>query len=95
MSSFVVLFSGILGRVIPGDAVRLDVIVPPCLPTRSVDVSVQLGGEASASLLLSVTASADVLNLALGADTVLLVEDTPVCLKVGSGGYRTLCRPLR
>ena len=82
----VVLFSGIPGRVIAGDAVRLDVIVPPCLPTRAVDVSVQLGGEASASLPLSVTASADVLNLALGADTVLLVEDTPVCLKVGSGG---------
>jgi len=82
----VVLFSGIPGRVIAGDTVRLDVIVPPCLPTRAVDVSVQLGGEASAALPLSVTASADVLNLALGADTVLLVEDTPVCLKVGSGG---------
>jgi hypothetical protein len=81
-----VLFSGIPGRVIAGDEVRLDVIVPPCLPTRFVDVSVQLGGEASASLPLSVTASADVLNLALGADTVLLVEDVPVCLKVGSGG---------
>ena len=82
----VVLFSGIPGRVVAGDAAGLDVIVPPCLPTRSVDVSVQLGGQASASLPLSVTASADVLNLALGADTVLLVEDTPVCVKVGSGG---------
>lgn len=82
----VVLFSGIPGRVVAGDAVRLDVIVPPCLPTRSVDVSVQLGGEASTSLPLSVTALAGVLDLALGADTVLLVEDTPVCLKVGSGG---------
>jgi hypothetical protein len=82
----VVLFSGIPGQVISGDAVRLDVIVPPCLPTRSVDVLVQLGGAVSGSLPLSVTASAEVLNLALGADTVLSVEDTPVCLKVGSGG---------
>ena len=82
----VVLFSGIPGQVIAGDTVRLDVLVPPCLPTRSVDVSVQLGGEASTSLPLTVTASAGVLNLALGADTVLLVEDTPACLKVGSGG---------
>ena len=82
----VVLFSGIPGRVVAGDVVRLDVIVPPCLPTRSVGVSVQLGGEASTSLPLSVTASAGALNLALGADTVLLVDDTPACLKVGSGG---------
>ena len=82
----VVLFSGIPGRVIAGDATRLDVVVPLCLPTRSVNVSVQLGGQASMSRPLSVTAVAGVLNLALGADTVLLVEDTPVCVKVGSGG---------
>ena len=82
----VVLFSGIAGRVIAGDNTRLDVIVPPCLPTRSVDVLVQLGGEASTSLPLSVTASAGVLNLALGADTTLSVRDIPGCLKVGSGG---------
>ena len=82
----VVLFSGIAGRVIDGDATWLDVIVPPCLPTRSVDVSVQLGGEASTSLPLSVTASAGVLNLALGADTALVLEEAPACLKVGSGG---------
>ncbi len=81
----VVLFSGIAGQVVTADIVRLNVIVPPCLPTRPVDVSVQLGGEASSSLPLSVTASADALNLALGADTVLLVQDTPTCLKVGSG----------
>jgi hypothetical protein len=85
----VVLFSGIAGRVIAGDTMRLEVIVPPCLPTRSVDVSVQLGGEASTSLPLSVTASAGVLNLALGADTTLSVQDIPACLKVGSGGPQT------
>ena len=82
----VVLFSGISGRVISGDAIRLDVIVPPCLPSRSVNVSVQLGGEASTFLPLSVTASAGILNLALGADTTLSVQDMPACLKVGSGG---------
>ena len=82
----VVLFSGISGRVISGDAIRLDVIVPPRLPSRSVNVSVQLGGEASTFLPLSVTASAGILNLALGADTTLSVQDMPACLKVGSGG---------
>lgn len=81
----VVLFSGIPGWVIAGDAIRLDVMVPACLPTRSVDVSVQLGGETSTSLPLSVTASAGVLNLALGADTTLSAQDVPSCLRVGSG----------
>ena len=82
----VVLFSGIPGQVISGDLERLEVTVPPCLPTRSVDVSVQLGGEASSSLPLSVTASAEVLDLALGADHVLVLEDAPACVKIGSGG---------
>ena len=82
----VVLFSGMSGRVISAETIRLNVIVPPCLPTRSVDVSVQLGGEASASLPLNVTASAGVLNLALGADTTLSAQDIPACLRVGSGG---------
>ncbi len=82
----VVLFSGIAGRVITADGARLEVVVPPCLPTRSVDVSVQLGGEASASLPLGVTSSASVPNLALGADTSLVALDTPICLRLGSGG---------
>jgi hypothetical protein len=61
-------------------------MVPACLPTRSVDVSVQLGGETSTSLPLSVTAAAGVLNLALGADTTLSAQDVPPCLRVDSGG---------
>ena len=80
----VVLFSGIAGQVIAADTIQLDVTVPSCLPTRTVDVSVQLGGEASTSLPLSVTASAGVLDLALGADTTLLIQETPRCLTVGS-----------
>ena len=81
----VVLFSGIAGQVIASDTIRLDVVVPSCLPTRSVDVSVQLGGEASTSLPLSVTATAGVLDLALGADTTFLIQETPQCLTVGTG----------
>ena len=81
----VVLFSGIAGAVIAASTVRLDVIVPACLPTRSVDVSVWLGGEGSTSLPLSVTVSAAVLNLALGADTTFSVLETPTCLRFGSG----------
>ena len=81
----VVLFSGIVGQVIAASTVRLDVIVPPCLPTRSVDVSVWLGGEASTFLPLSVLGSADALDLALGADTTLSESETPMCLRLGPG----------
>jgi len=81
----VVLFSGIAGAVIAASTLRLDVIVPPCLPTRPVDVSVWLGGEASTSLPMSVIGSADVLDLALGADTTFSVLETPTCLRLGSG----------
>ena len=81
----VVLFSGIAGAVIAASTLRLDVIVPPCLPTRPVDVSVWLGGEASTSLPLSVIGSAGVLDLALGADTTFSVLETPTCLRLGSG----------
>ena len=81
----VVLFSGIAGQVITASTVRLDVIVPPCLPTRSVEVSVWLGGEASTFLPLSVLGSADALDLALGADTTFSVSETPTCLRLGSG----------
>ena len=85
----VVLFSGIAGRVIVADPGRLEVVVPPCLPTRDVDVSVQLGGEASSSLPLVVTASAAVLKLALGADTTFWMDETPACVRVGSGSPET------
>ena len=81
----VVLFSGIVGPVIAASTVRLDVIVPPCLPTRSVAVSVWLGGEASTSLPLSVIGTAGALDLALGADTTLSISETPTCLRLGSG----------
>lgn len=81
----VVLFSGIAGAVITADTARLDVRVPLCLPTRSVDVSVQLGGEASTSLPLSVTATASFLELALGADTTLSGQGVPACVRLGSG----------
>ena len=81
----VVLFSGIAGTAVAADMGRLDVIVPPCLPTRTVDVSVQLGGVTSTSISLAVTTSAAVLDLALGADTTFRIDDTPTCVRVGSG----------
>jgi hypothetical protein len=43
----VVLFSGIRGRVVSANGSSLRVVVPRCLPTRSVDVHVQLGTVAS------------------------------------------------
>jgi hypothetical protein len=52
----VVLFSGIRGRVVSASAASLRVVVPRCLPTRSVDVHVQLGAVASEdTLAFSVT----------------------------------------
>jgi hypothetical protein len=51
----VVLFSGIRGAVASGGSTELRVVVPPCLPSRTVDVTVLLGSVASASVPLSVT----------------------------------------
>ena len=39
----VVLFSGIRGRVTSASSTELEVLVPVCLPTRSVQVTAQLG----------------------------------------------------
>ncbi len=82
----VVLFSGIRGAVTGAQVTQLEVVVPPCLPTRAVDVSVRLGGASSSSILLAVTASTTVLDMAPGSDTTLIVENAPACLRLGSVG---------
>jgi hypothetical protein len=82
----VVLFSGIRGAVTGARVTQLEVVVPPCLPTRAVDVSVRLGGESSSSILLAVAATTTVLDMAPGSDTTLIVENAPACLRLGSVG---------
>jgi hypothetical protein len=62
----VVLFSGIRGRVTSASGTALSVTVPPCLPARSVAVSVQLGTLASPSRELVIESGGEVLSLAVG-----------------------------
>lgn len=62
----VVLFSGIRGEVTGSTPTSLTVTVPPCLPEREVDVSVQLGAVASGSLGLSIGPGGSVSSLQVG-----------------------------
>ncbi|MDH3270252.1 MAG: IPT/TIG domain-containing protein [Gemmatimonadota bacterium] len=62
----IVLFSGIRGRVTEASGTELTVIVPLCLPERSVALTVQLGAVASASRTFQVEAGGSVLGLAVG-----------------------------
>jgi hypothetical protein len=70
----VVLFSGVRGRVTSANGSSLRVVVPHCLPTRSVDVHVQLGTVASEdTIAFAVTGGA--VTTALQVGQVLDVAD--------------------
>jgi len=62
----VVLFSGIRGRVTSASGTALSVTVPPCLPARSVEVTVQLGTLSSPSRELVIESGGEVVSLAVG-----------------------------
>ena len=62
----VVLFSGIRGRVTSAGPSQLDVVVPTCLPTRSVQVTVQLGAVKSESRTLAVLGGTETTVLEAG-----------------------------
>ena len=63
----VVLFSGVRGRVVAAASTSLDVVVPPCLPARDVEVHMQLGIVASAdTLTLTVTGGGVLTSLPVG-----------------------------
>ena len=66
-----VLFSGVPGRVLAGEPSRLDVEVPPCLPERSVEVTVRIGATESAPRTLSISALGDPLTLEMGQAALL------------------------
>lgn len=85
----VVLFSGIRAQVTGASGSELTVRVPPCLPSRSVLVSVQLGTLVSAALPFLVEETTEPTVLAVGE--VLDVSDDETCVRVsGEDGARYL-----
>ena len=83
----IVLFSGIRGSVVAAQPTQLSVEVPPCLPSRSVEVSVRLGGEASGELPLAVEAAGDGLDFDVGADTTVVIGEAPSCVRLAAGNW--------
>lgn len=81
-----VLFSGIPGRVLASQTGRLTVEVPPCLPTRSVEVEVRLGESRSDPRSMSVTGTQTAPALAVGADALLSGSDGFLCFGFGGDG---------
>lgn len=68
-----VLFGGVRGTVLSASSTELRVIVPPCIPGRTVDVHVQLGPVASAPVPLTILGTAPApLRLGLGEARTLL-----------------------
>ncbi|HSM60962.1 MAG TPA: hypothetical protein VK849_09205 [Longimicrobiales bacterium] len=85
----VVLFSGIRGRVLSGTESELRVEVPLCLPSRTVQVTAQLGALVSEGLSLQVVAAANVPTAGLAPRQSLDVDDREglTCISLdGDGG---------
>ena len=81
-----VLFSGVPGRVVEAQSVALRVEVPPCLPTRPVEVEVRLGEARSGRRPMNVTGTQVQPALAVGADTLLSGSDGFLCFGFGGDG---------
>jgi len=81
----VVLFSGIRGNVVSATAGELRVEVPRCLPTRTVQVTVQLGTLVSAALPLSVSDGSTTSSLAAGAPVDVDDPAGLACLRLPAG----------
>lgn len=81
-----VLFGGFRGTVLDGSATELDVVVPGCIPERSVDVTVELGSVRSAPASLRVEAEAGgPLALEPGAATTLNTASAFACIRLPAG----------
>lgn len=84
----VVLFDGVRGAVVSATASQLRVIVPLCLPTRTVQVVVLLGAASTPPASLAVTGTGGgALNLTVGK-VALLTDPTAIsCATLSSGSY--------
>ncbi len=89
----VVLFSGIRGRVVAATPTELRVEVPPCLPTRDVLVTVQLGALVSQPILLSVQDAGVFTPLGVGNYVDVDEGEEVRCLRLAGGGPRYLVMP--
>ncbi len=85
----IVLFSGIRGNVVSAVSGELRVEVPRCLPTRTVQVTVQLGKLVSDTLLLSVLDGGTTTSLAAGIPVDVDDPAGLTCLRL-PGGRRYL-----
>ncbi|MDX1494401.1 MAG: IPT/TIG domain-containing protein [Longimicrobiales bacterium] len=85
----VVLFSGIRGRVTSASETELTVVVPECLPQRSVSLIAQLGSVASESLPFAVGAGGQVASLQVGDLAVADDPDGYECITVPGDGSAT------
>ena len=78
----VVLFSGIRGRVTSASSTRLEVVVPTCLPTRSVQVTAQLGEAKSDARSLDVLGSSETTVLEVGEVLDVADDSSSPCLRL-------------
>ncbi len=83
----VVLFNGIRGAVASATATQLRVVVPLCLPTSTVQVTVVLGPTTSAPAALAVT-GVSITGLTLSVGQVSLLTDAAAagCVRLPTGG---------
>ena len=80
----VVTFSRVRGRVVSSSSTRLSVEVPPCLPTRSVDLRLQIGGLGTPPSSLSVLEGDQFLRLEVGEDRILDAASGLSCVRLPS-----------
>jgi hypothetical protein len=81
----VVLFSGIRGVVTAASPSSLQVEVPACLPTRDVQVGVQLGTVGSGTLSLSVTENGEFTSLPIDGFIDVADDAGYTCLRLPGG----------
>jgi len=90
----VVTFSRVRGRVISASTTALSVEVPPCLPSRTVELRVQIGALSTGALPLQVLEGNRFLSLDPGEDRILDASEGLACFRVPSApGARYLIVP--
>src|SRR5690606_35387743 len=81
-----VFFGNIRGTVVDGSATELDVVVPGCIPDRSVGVTVELGSVRTPPAPLAVNAEAgSPLALERGSVTTLTSASAFACVRLPAG----------